>query len=67
MNQKLKNITQGKEYKKLFLKHGNLSQEVKLSKLNLSGSPEILASNYCFIMFKSFKLAHRFTMMVRDK
>lgn len=67
INEKLKNITKGKAYAKLFMKHGNLADEVKLSKINLSGSPEILASNYCFIMFRSFKLANRFTMLIQDK
>lgn len=62
----MKKLTQSEEYKKLFLRHGELIEEIRLCKINLSGSPEILASEYSLVIFKSFKLAHRFTMMMRN-
>ena len=67
LNESLKKLTQTEEYKKLFARHGELIQDIKLCKINLSGSPEILASDYSLVIFKSFKLAHRFTLMMNHK
>lgn len=67
LNQTLKNLTRSEEYKKLFTKHGKLIEDIKLCKINLSGTPEILASEYSLVIFKSFKLAHRFTFMMQNK
>lgn len=63
---KLIGMTKSKKYEKFAKRRELLRKEIKICKVNLSGSPEILASDYCLVKFATFYLSKKFLQLTSD-